>query len=218
MRCERLNWDLLVRAVDKELSPGEAVWVPAHLAECAACRQECEAIESVSLQLEAIVNRSAVVEDRADREFFAERIRQQERLKPPKQAPEKVMRRFGWGMAIAATLALGIIVAPKPRPRNVMTDSAPAEQASAAISNAIEVDGETFVALPYSNPDLPASAPRIVQMQVPLSSLADIGIALEPLANEVLNHTVLNQDRTVLADVLLGADGQPLGVHVVSWE
>jgi len=29
---------------------------------------------------------------------------------------------------------------------------------------------------------------------------------------------VLNQDRSVLADVLLGADGQPLGVHVVSWE
>jgi len=50
-------------------------------------------------------------------------------------------------------------------------------------------------------------------MQVPVSSLADIGIALEPVSNEVLN-----QDRSVLADVLLGADGQPLGVHVVSWE
>jgi hypothetical protein len=48
---------------------------------------------------------------------------------------------------------------------------------------------------------------------VPVSSLADIGIALEPVANQVLN-----QDRSVLADVLLGADGQPLGVHVVSWE
>jgi len=67
--------------------------------------------------------------------------------------------------------------------------------------------------LPYSNPDLPASAPRIVQMQVPVSSLANIGISMEPAVNEILN-----QDRTVLADVLLGADGQPLGVHVVSWE
>jgi len=50
-------------------------------------------------------------------------------------------------------------------------------------------------------------------MQVPVSSLADIGISSEPVVNEAFN-----QDRTVLADVLLGADGQPLGVHVVSWE
>lgn len=211
MKCERMNWDLLVRTVDKELSPSEAEWVPAHLAECAECRRECAAIQGVSLKLEAVVNSSAVIENASDREFFAARIKQHARLKPIRQAPEKVMRRFGWGMAIAATLALGIIVAPKQKPGN--GDNVRIEQATAAVSNAIEVDGETFVALPYSNPDLPASAPRIVQMQVPLSSLADIGIAFEGVANEVLN-----QDRTVLADVLLGADGQPLGVHVVSWE
>jgi hypothetical protein len=114
-------------------------------------------------------------------------------------------------MAIAATLALGIMVAPKQR--SPIPEGAQVQQAAATASNAIEVDGETFVALPYSNPDLPSSAPRIVQMQVPASSLADVGIALEPIANGVFN-----QDRTVLADVLLGADGQPLGVHVVSWE
>ena len=121
------------------------------------------------------------------------------------------MRRFGWGMAIAATLAIGIIVAPKQKV--AATRGPAAAQVAPAVSSAIEIDGETFVALPYSNPDLPAAAPRIVQMQVPVSSLADIGIGSDLVANEVLN-----QDRTVLADVLLGADGQPLGVHVVSWE
>jgi hypothetical protein len=121
------------------------------------------------------------------------------------------MRRFGWGMAIAATLALGIVLAPRQKTQG--KESSPAQEQATAISSDIEVDGETFIALPYSNPDLAASAPRIVQMQVPVSSLADIGIALEPVSNEVLN-----QDRSVLADVLLGADGQPLGVHVVSWE
>jgi hypothetical protein len=100
-----------------------------------------------------------------------------------------------------------------PKQRSPIPEGAQVQQAAATASNAIEVDGETFVALPYSNPDLPSSAPRIVQMQVPASSLADVGIALEPIANGVFN-----QDRTVLADVLLGADGQPLGVHVVSWE
>jgi hypothetical protein len=125
------------------------------------------------------------------------------------------MRRFGWGMAIAATLAVGIILAPRQKvysPEGArQTASTP--ETSAAVSSAIEVDGETFIALPYSNPDLPVSAPRIVQMQVPVSSLTDIGIALDPVTNDALN-----QDRSVLADVLLGADGQPMGVHVVSWE
>jgi anti-sigma factor RsiW len=204
MKCQRVNLDLLVRAMDNELSPAEMEWVPAHVTECADCRREYEAIESVSFGLESLVNRAPVVEQLGDRQQLAA-------LKAIRHAPDRVMRRFGWGMAIAATLAIGIIVAPKPKA--VITDTTEVEQASAAVSNAIEVDGETFVALPYSNPDLPTSAPRIVQMQVPVSSLADIGLGLEQLANEVSN-----QDRTVLADVLLGADGQPLGVHVVSWE
>jgi len=204
MKCERLNWDVLVRAVDQELSRSEAEWVPAHIAACADCRHQCEAIEILSHGVGAVVNSSTVIDWPGDRDQLAA-------LRPIRQAPEKVLRRFGWGMAIAATLAIGIIVAPKQHV--TLVDRPVTQQTAAATPNAIEVDGETFVALPYSNPDLPASAPRIVQMQVPVSSLANIGISMEPAVSEILN-----QDRTVLADVLLGADGQPLGVHVVSWE
>jgi anti-sigma factor RsiW len=204
MKCERLTWDLLIRTVDKELSPAEMAWVPAHIAECSECRHECDAIQGISQDVGAYVNRLPVVDGLADRAELA-------KLKSNRQAPDRVMRRFGWGMAIAATLAIGILVAPKQRITNV--EKPAVEQVAAATSNAIEVDGETFVALPYSNPDLPSVAPRIVQMQVPVSSLADIGLGLEQMASEVAN-----QDRTVLADVLLGADGQPLGVHVLSWE
>jgi hypothetical protein len=50
-------------------------------------------------------------------------------------------------------------------------------------------------------------------MQVSLSSLADIGIVLEPIANQVSGS-----DRSVLADILMGADGQPLGVNVLNVE
>jgi len=211
MKCDGLSWDLLVRAVDKELSPEEERFVAAHLAACEPCRCEYAEIEDVSLGIESVVSSVAVSEQSGDREQFAAHMRKQELLKPIRQAPEKVMRRFGWGMAIAATLALLIVLAP--RQKTPLNEGSPAQDQPSAISSAIEVDGETFIALPYSNPDLSASAPRIVQMQVPVSSLADIGIALEPVSNEVLN-----QDRSVLADVLLGADGQPLGVHVVSWE
>jgi hypothetical protein len=119
------------------------------------------------------------------------------------------MWRFGWGMAIAATLALGILVAPRAKHTAAETQTS----SIAVPSNALEVDGESFVALPYSNPDLPVSASRIVQMQVPVSSLADVGIALEPVSSRVSG-----EDRSVLADVLIGADGQPLGVHVLGLE
>jgi anti-sigma factor RsiW len=207
MKCERVNFDLLVRAIDQELSPAEMEWVPAHIAACVECRHESAAIQSLSSEVEAVVDRAPVIEQMGDREKISA-------LKPVRVGADRVMRRFGWGMAIAATLAFGIILAPKQKP-GAPTEAGSPQQASGknAGSNAIEIDGETFVALPYSNPDLPTMAPRIVQMEVPVSSLAGIGLGLEQIASEVSN-----QDRTVLADVLLGADGQPLGVHVVSWD
>jgi len=204
MKCQLLTFDLLVRAMDHELSPAEMEWVPAHIVGCSECGHERESIANVSQNIEIVVNSAPVIEYPRDRAQWVS-------VKPLRQAPDRVMRRFGWGMAIAATLAIGIIMAPKPR--SLPGERPRSEQPVAAVSNAIEVDGETFVALPYSNPDLPTSAPRIVQMQVPVSSLADIGLGLEQVTSEVSN-----QDRTVLADVLLGADGQPLGVHVVSWD
>lgn len=212
MKCKRLSWDLLVRTVDEELSASEAAWVPAHIAACGDCQNDVAAIEGLSSQMQAVVEGVPVVEELGERDRLAAQMRQLEHAKPARPPVEKVFRRFGWGMAIAASLAIGVLLAPKPRVV-VSIGVAPVEQAAAGLSTAIEVDGETFVALPYSNPDLPTSAPRIVQMEVPVSSLAEIGIATVPVVNEAFN-----QDRTVLADVLLGADGQPLGVHVVSWE
>ena len=215
MTCDSLSWDLLVRAVDKELSQEEEQFVAAHLSECGSCRREYVQIEDLSLDIQSMVSRVTVAAQDGDRAQWEGAIRKQEALNPVRHAPDRVMRRFGWGMAIAATLAIGIILAPRQKvysPESArQTASTP--ETSAAVSSAIEVDGETFIALPYSNPDLPVSAPRIVQMQVPVSSLTDIGIALDPVTNDALN-----QDRSVLADVLLGADGQPMGVHVVSWE
>ena len=117
------------------------------------------------------------------------------------------MWRFGWGMALAASLAVGIVVAPRHK-----TGTSTGERTSqvSALSNMIEVAGESFVPLPYSNPDFPVSESRIVEMQVPLSALNDVGIVLESVSNRESAP-----DRSVLADVLMGTDGQPLGVHVL---
>ena len=67
------------------------------------------------------------------------------------------------------------------------------------------------MALPYSNPDLSVNASHVVQMQVPVSSLTDAGLSFEPGSAEQAEF-----DHSVLADVLVGADGQPLGVHVIA--
>ena len=82
-------------------------------------------------------------------------------------------------------------------------------QAATTLANAIEAGGETFIPLPYSNPDLPVNESRIVEMQAPVSALNDIGIVLEPVSSREARS-----DGSVLADVLMGTDGQPLGVHI----
>jgi hypothetical protein len=197
----------LAKALDNELSGSEAVFVTPHLAQCAQCSEAFEELRLISTRMDSLFASLHVEQVPFEREQLQELLVAAGGAKKMPQSPEKVMRRFGWGMAIAATLAMGILIAPKHReevkpgsPATSMTDS-------------LEVDGETFIALPYSNPDLPLGASHIVQMQVPLSSLADIGILLEPVANEIYGV-----DRSVLADVLVGTDGQPLGVNVLSFE
>jgi hypothetical protein len=135
---------------------------------------------------------------------------------PAMQHPNRVMRRFGWGMGIAATVAFAISMVPRHylTPQPELSDLTPA--AATTQAGTIEVDGETFLPVPSSNADLSTASPHIVQMQVPVSSLADIGIVFEPVPNRVGGG--VDAERSVLADVLVGADGQPRGVHVIGME
>lgn len=199
--------DLLVRAMDDELFAWEAAEVEAHLSHCDGCRQRYQNLRDVSMRIDdwaACLLPTSSVEAR---ELLVRKLEsRQSQMAAP--APSKVLRRFGWGMAIAASLALGVIFAPHgSRPSRV--DSASISERPAIDS--FEVNGETFAALPYSNPDLPISSSHIVQMQIPVSSLTDAGVAFGPVA---MQETALNH--SVLADVLIGMDGQPLGVHVLS--
>jgi hypothetical protein len=143
----------------------------------------------------------------SERESFRQKLEARLIARETAPTPERVMWRFGWGMAVAASLALGIVMMPK---HKNTSNKGEIVRAAATLANAIEVGGETFIPLPYSNPDLPVNESRIVEMQVPVSALNDIGIVLEPVSNRELGS-----DRSVLADVLMGTDGQPLGVHVL---
>jgi len=197
----------LMKALDNELSGSEAVFVTPHLAQCEQCSEAFEELRLASSRIDTLFASLTAEQLPFEREQLKDLLVASDSAKKVQQSPEKVMRRFGWGMAIAATLALGILIAPKHR------DEQKPSSVASGMMDSLEVDGETFIALPYSNPDLPLGASHIVQMQVPLSSLTDIGIMLEPVSSEVSGV-----DRSVLADVLVGTDGQPLGVNVLSFE
>lgn len=210
-RSDHLSKDLLVRAVDDELSAVEALLVESHLPVCETCRKAHRQLRSLSFRIESMVGASVPNRYGDEREALVQALeaRESKIAAPPAR---KVFRQFGWGMAIAAALAIGILLSPEWLHR-ARTGNIQSRNATSEASAVFEVNGETFVALPYSNPDLPLPAPRIVQMEVPVSSLAQAGVVFEPVSEEIAAS-----DRSVLADVLLGMDGQPVGVHVITAE
>jgi anti-sigma factor RsiW len=207
---DHLTNALLLRAIDDELPESETALVAAHLSECQECKRKHQELTLVSSRVETLVLGLAIDASHSEREALKKRLEPQQQPAVSAHSAKRILRRFGWGMAIAATLAIGITFAP--RTKHVSSADQPA--ASQSHTNAtFEVDGETFVALPYSNADLPLNAPHIMQMRIPVSSLAAAGVTFEPISSEVLPG-----EDSVLADVLLGVDGQPLGVHVTDVE
>jgi anti-sigma factor RsiW len=201
---------LLVQAIDDELPESEAIFVATHLSRCGECKRSYEELAVLSSRIQMFIRGIEIGASCTERERLKKRLGPPEHLAAAEGSTEKVLRRLGWGAAVAATLAIGITFAP--HTSQVQSDDQPAASRSQS-NETFEVDGETFIALPYSNADLPLNAPRIVQMRVPVSSLAAAGVTFQPISSEVSTG-----DDSVLADVLLGMDGQPLGVHVAGIE
>ena len=204
--ADHLTDDVLVRAIDDELSGSESAWAEAHLASCDRCTLRFQELRSMSLRIESAVAGFTPAFSDAEREPLVAALEAQQHRSEIAR-PKTLFHTWRWGMAVAAALLLGLLFAPQWVHRTGSRNIGGAQSSS---SNAIEIDGETFVPLPYSNPDLPLSA-HIVQMQVPVASLADAGVVFEPVSNQASGA-----DRSVLADVLLGIDGRPVGIHVLS--
>jgi hypothetical protein len=196
---------VLIRHLDGELAGGEWMRVDAHLACCPECRARQAEFRDLSSGIEAALRAVPARGSAAERVRLSEKLAQ---AAPAASSSVVVLRRFGWGMALAAGLALAVLLAPltskSPRTRSVVDT----QRALAAVSSAININGETFIALPYSDPALPLNASRIVEMQVPVSALAEAGVAVQPSWNG-------SGDGMVSANVLLGIDGQPLGIDVL---
>lgn len=207
-KLQHLSNDILVRFLDDELPSNQTAGVEHHLKICADCRQRYHDFGGLSKSVENFVANIGPRYAPTERDTLALLLNTEGRAGA--RAPQKVLQRFAWGMALAASVALGVFIAPhlQHKQLNTPTLSEETQQSSALL----EVDGETFVPLPYSNPDLPPTT-HIVQMQIPVASLADAGVHFAAISNEISSS-----DESVLADVLLGMDGQPLGVHVLSVE
>lgn len=199
--------DSLIKALDDELPMGDALEVNSHLLVCESCRRRYQALRHMSASIELAVAAPQLQLPQEQRGRLERQLEASELAAPVPNA-SYVLRRLSWAVAIAAALAFLLMFVPQWK-RAVKT----APVAAVQPPGAFEVDGESFVALPYSNPDLPLNASHVVQMQVPVSSLADAGIVFEPISNEMPSS-----DRSVLADVLLGIDGRPLGIHVLNAE
>ena len=218
MNCEHLSQDLIFRTLDDELTAAERFECESHLAVCEVCRQQLAALHEFSLAIEAAVQGAPIPSMTNVRRELQKALESQDSRMPTLQNPGRVMRRFGWGMGIAATLALGVsMLVPKHDLTLQVGRAEKQNRAPSAPAAMIEVDGESFQPVPSSNDDLSTSAPHIVQMQVPISSLADVGILLAPTGFDTaaVDLAGMDTERSVLADVLVGADGQPRGVHVL---
>lgn len=207
---DHLSNGVLVQFIDDELSRAEAAKAESHLAQCSSCGQRYAELRRASSSFDGFVESLRPGFDLSERQQLASKL-DGANVRDVPHTGSKPARRFGWwGLAAAAALAVGVLYLPSSREMRKQSYGTPA---SSETANAFEIDGETFVSLPFSNPELPVNARRIVQMQVPVSSLAAAGIVIEPITNQVAQP-----DRSVLTDVLLGLDGQPVAVHVVSFD
>jgi hypothetical protein len=197
----------LIKAVDDELSTADMRELESHLPVCEECRRHYQTLRRLSATIESAIAASPLDFSHEQRARLERQLDACE-LTASAPPPSRVLRRLSWAMALAAALMFALLFAPQWK-----RSAKPIGPSVAVQPSVIEVDGERFIAVPYSNPDLPLNGSHIVQMQVPVSSLADAGIVFEPISNEMSTP-----DRSVLADVLLGIDGRPLGIHVLNAE
>jgi anti-sigma factor RsiW len=189
-----LSDEQIVKALDSELSSVEQTPVDLHLASCEECLERYEAYSAVSETISRAMDAVPVAGARAARAQLTERINESS----PRQ--RRHWRRFIWAGAAAACFALLLLVAGyRTQTRHqVIQQAASRPEASRASS---------FIRLPYSDPALPLESADIVRVQMRVSTLANAGIIrLPPNAN----------DGWVQADVLLGMDGEPYGIRLVS--
>lgn len=215
----------MVRFVDGEIDAVAQARVETHLANCAECLKRYEEFAELSEVLNHAIETIPVAIPPAARQRLEAAMKQRAGLPALRPIPW-----WQWA-AVAASLLITLLLlrfphSPQPEHRVGAKPASPATTAPApAIAKSDHVKhlgampvkrhsaehqssvDNAFIRLPYSDPSLPINTADIVRVEIPLSALSNTGIIrIQPGAGDAL----------VKADVLLGLDGQPSAIRLVS--
>ena len=228
----------LLRAIDGEMTPVEHAEFEAHLARCETCLERWEALAEFWNEIERTIEATPVEAPRGAREQLVEAL-----VGGKANTAARAGRRISswyWAAAIAATAAILFFALREPKqaaPKQVagrqqaQADSAPVatphpdapalraqdsrqrarpktvRNSGTRHQTAGDTETSAFIRLPYVDATQPMQTAGLVRVQMKLSMLANAGvIRMMPGAS----------DGPVQADVLLGLDGQPYAIRLVS--
>jgi hypothetical protein len=223
----------LARAIDGEFTVVEQAEADEHLVCCEECLARYEALAQFSSEIERAVNATAVGPVPGARERLIAAIDRERAIAAAR--PVRPVRAWWWAAAAAAAVAIALLALPSPQPapkqeiaeiqeqrpsstpapahvgKPVVLAQAPTSGNSQAARKprrtAPEPSTSGFMRLPYTDAALPVQAAGMVRVRMQLSMLAHAGvIQMSPGA----------PDAPVEADLLLGIDGQPYAVRLVS--
>ena len=242
MTCGSAREAILDLARGVAMPESERLAVETHVSTCPACAADLERHRDLTAALQALSaeaqawSASPEIEQRLQAAFEAERTAS---VPPSESAPQT--GRWVYALAMAAIVALAVWIgsrAPRP-PASPATASAPSPAAAPAgrpplvsppavaarrsperpavstsrrlrsrVAPARRVRSFEFVALPSAVglPDFESGS--VVRIQVPVAALSGYGVEIVPNM----------QKATVEADVLVGQDGQPRAIRLVTAE
>lgn len=233
-----LTDEQLVRAIDGEITAIEQADIDAHLVRCEACLERWEATAEFSNEVERAIDATAVRAPRGARERLMEAM-ESERANAAIR-PGRRVHAWWWAAAAAASIAIILFAlhgpgrtAPKqeaarvhkqgnPSPAATRTEDSGSPAAAPVPERASRKElragskprqgagdpsPSAFLRLPYTDAELPMQAAGLVRVRMQLSMLANAG---------VIHMSPGAPDAPVEADVLLGIDGQPYAIRLVS--
>jgi predicted anti-sigma-YlaC factor YlaD len=200
-----LTRETLVRSFDCELSTDERLELEQHLGQCADCLEEFDRISDLSSDIARLVDRTRVVRPRQAREQLVEKMAASASHEQSRGLRSRLVL---WAAAAAALIALvsSAGVYSIARHSRSLSPKIHADVEQRGTESPVESTDLPFVRLPYSNPALPLESEQIVRVNMRVSDLASTG---------VVAMTTPASDAWVQADVLLGMDGEPYGIHLL---
>jgi hypothetical protein len=226
-----LTHEEMVRLIDGELDAMAQARAETHLANCAGCLQRYEDLAEFSEALHHAIETIPVAIPPAARQRLEAAMEQRSGVPALRPIPWWQWAAMAAGLALVFLLlgrtqvrqsrhaspemharvepVRSAIAEPDPIPlkKPNVRKASPVSSAPAHPVNDESTFENAFIRLPYSDPALPLNTADVVRVEIPLSALASSG---------VIRTQPGTADALVKADVLLGLDGQPSAIRLVS--